>query len=399
MAQTIGVARLGVVLKFADGKEVILNEGSCVTGLRYMYNKKEYTLDGCVRVICARTTAYSNGPTTCPPEPYMQDYITPTQLVIDSSTEHHATLTKVNIADILDIEDAYDEHDTGEIPTTSVGGEDAKYKTLQDAIDAMERGDIDGELVLEEDVVENLVVRGTVMLDLNGHTITAPEAAPGDKYHHTIMVDGGTLIIDGEGEILNGTRRSYCVFNAGAGATEVTPDQKVTSLGDGCVIINGGTFRHTGEDKDHTSYCVVNHGSEMVINGGSFSTAYDYASLVCNGYQFEPLSTPIMTINGGEFAGGRHTINNDHSGHMRVTGGTFTMGTPWEGMDGKQGPKNVLRNENNARVIIEGGDFTGAIENSNTAEGSMQITGGTFTANVEAYLVKGYKQVSGKVSK
>lgn len=151
---TIGVARLGVIIKLSHDKAVVVNEGDCVTGLRYVYNRKEYTLDGCVRVICARTSSYAGGPTTCPPEPYTQNYITPTKLIIDSSEEHRATLTEVNIADIIDIESV------GLHGNNIVVGPGAEYKPLGDVVSAAEEGAVielmpgayEGDVVLNKDV-------------------------------------------------------------------------------------------------------------------------------------------------------------------------------------------------------------------------------------------------------
>lgn len=190
---TLGIARLGVIVKLSDDKSVILNEGDCVTGLRYTYNKKEYVLDGCVRVICARTVANANGPTTCPPEPYTQNFITPTQLILDSSTEHRATLTRVNIADIIDIAAVQTVH--GDEPV--VIGSGSQYRPIGDVLAEVEPGTTVSLLgdTFEDPITvangvalvcdENTVLAGPVILmgsaSITGGKITGPvtiNAAP-----------------------------------------------------------------------------------------------------------------------------------------------------------------------------------------------------------------------------
>ncbi|MCM1531959.1 MAG: hypothetical protein NC114_06765 [Ruminococcus flavefaciens] len=398
---TVAIARLGAILKIGTDKEFIVNEGDCIQGLVYNSGKTQVELDGCVRVICARTTNYTGGPTDCPPNPYTQNYISVTQLIIDASTEHNAMIHRVNVSDIVDISKVLPEHgaDDGTVPTTTVGGENSEYKTLQDAIDAMERGDLEGELSLEADMSEMVTIKGDVTINLNGHTLTPPANESNAAYNHVFVVDGGNLTINGEGEVIANGNQSYCVFNAGPNDNWLPGRVPSTSMGEGTVTINGGTFRQAGEDLAHNGYCIVNHGASMTINDGEFGMEFNRSSLIANGYQGTPESVSVMTINGGTFNGGRHTLNNDHGGVLKVTGGTFIMGEPWD-EEMKTGPKNVLRNEDTGKTTVTGGTFTGNVENSNEAENSLVISGGTFTADVKAYLLAGCTQDStGKVSK
>lgn len=171
---TVGVARLGVVLKINDEKEFIINEGDCVHGLRYTYGKKDYTLDGCVRVICAKTISYNNGPTTCPPDPYVQNYITPTQFIIDSSDMHKATITKVDIANITDLE-SVSEHDDGEDVVTpdAVVGVGPSYKALNEVLESLD----DGATVLLEEGEYDVPLtldKSVTIIGVDGVTLTKP---------------------------------------------------------------------------------------------------------------------------------------------------------------------------------------------------------------------------------
>ncbi|MCM1230113.1 MAG: hypothetical protein NC489_08270 [Ruminococcus flavefaciens] len=177
------VARIGAILTFKDGSTAVVNEGDCVTGLRYVYGKKEYTLDGCVRVVCARTTTCNAGPSTCPPEPYVQNYVTPTQLIIDSSTEHHAVMTKVNVADILSIE-SVQSHDPDESIIVGVG---PQYRPLADVLDAAEKDSI---IFLQGDTFEgDITVKNNVVLMCDDKTVLAGAV----RFEGSGVIVGGTV--------------------------------------------------------------------------------------------------------------------------------------------------------------------------------------------------------------
>lgn len=407
------IANVGVVLKFEDESTILINEGDLVTNLVYKQGKNEVTVTGTARVICARTVNYNSGPTECPPEPYLFNYIKPTMIIIDSSDEYNAQINRINISDIVSVEsvaepsdepadpDDPNNPDEPELPEVSIGGADSEYADLQSAIDAIESGKLVGKLSLADDVAveKTLVVKGDVTVNLNGHTISGPASEGNKAYAHVFYVDGGNLTIDGEGEIQCGSYQSYAVFNAGPADTWTPDKSPAVGGGVGTVTINGGKFVQTSTDKAHMGYLIVNHGAEMTINGGDFSMAFGWSSLICNGFQGTPTLSPKMTINGGTFKGGRHTINNDHAGRMTITGGEFQMGEKWDVTDGT-GPKNVLRNEADSFVTVSGGKFTGDVQNDNTAANAVKVTGGTFSADVSDYLPAGYRQdASGEVYK
>lgn len=272
------------------------------------------------------------------------------------------------------------------------------YKTLQDAIAAVESGDATGEITLMNNVEEELVITGDVTINLNGCVISVPISISNGRYHHTILVDGGNLTINGDGEVRNGNSQGYCIMNAGINDTWIAGGKTSTGMGIGTVTLNGGTYIHTGTKKETQAYVIVNRGSRMTINDGvKVDTMYDGSSLITNGYQKDPTCSPIMTINGGTFRGGRHTINNDHGGRMIIKDGVFRMGTPWVDQDFQTGPKNVLRNEEDSTAQITGGKFSGNIENTNETDGSLVITGGTFSVSVTKFVPDGYIQLNNGV--
>lgn len=188
---TLGIARLGVIIKLSDDKSVILNEGDCVTGLRYTYNKKEYVLDGCVRVICARTTANANGPTMCPPEPYTQNFITPTQLILDNSTEHRASLVRVNIPDIIDIASVQTVH--GDEPI--VVGVGSQYRPIADVLASVEPGTT--VTLLGDTFTDPITVNNGITLALDDNTVLAgPVVLQGSATITGGMITGPVTITD-----------------------------------------------------------------------------------------------------------------------------------------------------------------------------------------------------------
>jgi len=267
------------------------------------------------------------------------------------------------------------------------------FKTIQDAINAVENGSVHGDITLMSDVEESITIRGDVTIDLNGHNISAPKRDDTSTFHHTILVDGGNLVINGDGIVSNDTTQGYCILNASAGDTWLPDGQTSQSMGEGTVVLNGGKYIHNTDDPTRNGYVIVNRGARMTINEGvTVDTQRDDSSLVTNGFMGDPTAAPIMVINGGNYRGGRHTINNDHGGRMIINGGVFTMGTPWPDVDFASGPKNVFRNEAGSTAQIKGGSFIGNIENSNTTEKSLQISGGKFNVDVSSHIVEGMKQ-------
>ncbi len=202
---TIGIAKLGVIIKLNENKSVLLSEGDCVTGLRYTYKKREYVLDGCVRVICATTAANNGGPTTCPPEPYTQNYITPTQLIIDSSTDHRAVITKVPIAEIIDIADV--QHVHGDEPISIGSG--PQYRPIADVLAEVKPG---ATVNLLGDIFEDPITLS------NGVTLICDE--------NTVLE--GPVNIVGSGTIVGGKITAPVTLNASpaAAARAATNEQE-----------------------------------------------------------------------------------------------------------------------------------------------------------------------------
>ena len=101
MATTVR-AKVGVTLTLTK-RVVTVYEDDVLGDLRYNNLGTETVISGRIRAIVADTRANNNTSNSCPPEPYVERYITPRMLIIDSSDEYDAEMIRVNISDIIDI--------------------------------------------------------------------------------------------------------------------------------------------------------------------------------------------------------------------------------------------------------------------------------------------------------
>lgn len=98
----VSTAKLGVEL-CVDDHVYLLHEGDTVEDLIYMSGTTEKSISGVVRVLNASTKANNTIPSDCPPEPYAHRYISVFAMVIDSSEENDAELTRINTSSICSI--------------------------------------------------------------------------------------------------------------------------------------------------------------------------------------------------------------------------------------------------------------------------------------------------------
>ena len=250
-----------------------------------------------------------------------------------------------------------------------VGG--TYYKTLADAVAAADNNTV----TLLKDVTADITIPAgkTMTLDLNGKTLT-------NVNDHTIL-NNGNLTITGTGKVDNISHAKGALYNKGT------------------VVVNGGTFDRskengkTSNDSGSNSwYTIKNVGSMTIHDGATVQTAGNnttlgkFSSLVSNGYfnagdytNNRGLEQPILTIDGGTFRGGLNTIKNDDRARLTINGGTFSNYY-----------QAVVQNHNIAEIT--GGTFTAASDaNAKTygiyncgcgAEidlGTLTVSGGTFT--------------------
>lgn len=129
-------ALVGAKLTLDNGKVVTLHEGDIVQNLTYKVTTvSTNTITGAVRVIHAATTKATD-PNTCPPSSYISKLLNITSLVIDTSLVYNASLVKVDVSKIVDIESVAE--DGGAI----VVGPGSQYKDLNSVIEDAPEGSV-----------------------------------------------------------------------------------------------------------------------------------------------------------------------------------------------------------------------------------------------------------------
>ena len=323
----------------------------------------------------------------------------------------------------------------------AVGDEDAtsnntievkNSNALSEALSSEKSGTISIELTASFSA--DMVVRSgqAVSLNLNGQKLT-------NSSSDTITVEkGGTLTITGSGTVDNITNGKAAVNNnaggtvtlsggtytrsaeAGSSADNSGGNSYYTLLNHGTMTINSGVTVNQGPDGNGKFSSLIENGwyngnqnvgktpSTMIINVGTFSGGLntlkndDYGNLTIEGGTFENfaqscfLNWNVATINGGTFNGSNSTnpvILNAHidntmdQGELTINSGNFTGNYLLERMTGSG-------NDGLGTVKITDGVFTGTTgflsPSQPMGEGTISITGGTFSSNVKDYVATGY---------
>ena len=160
-------------------------------------------------------------------------------------------------------------------------------------------GDDHKVTVLCDGNVETTVeVNGTLIFDLNGHTVQA--APPNNRAFY--IKEGGNLTINDSSEAKTGLLESISSFNA---------ETVYFQGGNSSLTVNGGTIKSAGQTV--TSAGTVKAGYAITVNGGKiWSTGNSAISLSAN--------APVtFRMNGGEM------IGNGYSGTIFT--GTYGSGT------------------------------------------------------------------------
>ncbi|MCD7769352.1 MAG: MBG domain-containing protein [Oscillospiraceae bacterium] len=243
------------------------------------------------------------------------------------------------------------------------------YTTLQAAIAAAGDGDT---VTLLKGTTEDITIASNqkITLDLNGNKII-------NSSSHTITNYGTLTVTD------SSTAQTGTVDNVTHG--------KGALVNYGTAYLNGGTFTRSAEagtsssDNGGNSWYTVKNYNQMTVNGATIENSGKYSSCFANGYQntndktnAQAITgdvTPTLTINSGTVSGGINSVKNDDYAVLTINGGTF-----------KSYDQCAL--QNHSTVTINGGDFTGGkyvLYNcgcDGTADvGVMTINGGTFKAD------------------
>lgn len=249
----------------------------------------------------------------------------------------------------------------------------------------------EGVITLDKDVVlsTSADISESVVLDLNGHSITASDSWTSDGIHDYLIgvKRGATLTIRDSGN--NG------IINAAEPSKEgLVVAVKLTTKGESetgntaALIVNGGTIKGT-------DYAIsgngTRHGTSVTINGGDI--------IATNGTGIYNPQEGTLTVKGGSISGVNSAIEL-RSGTLNITGGSFTATAPSysEAASGSgttvTGAAVAISQHTTKKPItvsISGGTFTGAYAFSETnvqngsATKNVKITGisnGTFIGNV-----------------
>jgi len=191
------------------------------------------------------------------------------------------------------------------------------YETLQDAIDAARTGDT---VVLLQDIKlsETVKVNGTVVLDLNGKTITGTDNAT-SSFALIEIQPGAELTIDDSTEAKEGKITLTSTKNRGWNAySSVISNQR------GKLIVENGTLEHLGGTDMAYGIDNLTNGkgtyAETIINGGTVKSTYRAIRQFLNGVEAQN----ILTVNGGTIEGANKSIwmqdpsKNANSGTLTV---------------------------------------------------------------------------------
>ena len=226
-----------------------------------------------------------------------------------------------------------------------------------------------GEYKLTENIVLDspLTVPAdkTVVLDLNGHTIS-----------HTVECTSSYQMINNKGSLtINdsvGTGK-ISFDDTGAGDSGQTPGwASYTIRNEGTLIVNNGTIEHLGKQNNNANNAIFNIQGDTTINGGSIMAQYSRSVRLWHG---------SVTINGGSFDG-QVWVQAMSDCALTITDGTFKPAT--YGGDGS----SVYLTSDNKKVTLSvtGGTFltqfrcsnAGNVELDSDAYEFVQNTSGTY---------------------
>ncbi len=190
---------------------------------------------------------------------------------------------------------------------------DTYYTTLAEAIAE------GGEVVLLQDITfdSTIKVNGTVVLDLNGKTITGTDNAT--KNFALIEVQPGKELT------INDTVGTGKITLTATNDRDFNNYSSVISNQRGKLTVNGGTIEHLGGTDMAYGIDNLTNGkgtyAETVINGGTIKSTYRGIRQFLNGVEAQN----ILTVNGGTIEGANKSIwMQDPS--AKANSGTLTVG-------------------------------------------------------------------------
>lgn len=274
---------------------------------------------------------------------------------------------------------------TEETKAASIG--EAKYDTLQAAVDAAKEGDT---ITLTADVTENITIpkNAELTIDLNGNKITND----GD---HTIT-NNGTLIIDdysdkGTGTIDNVTHGKAAIWNNGT----MTVYSGTITRSEEAGTVNGAN--------GNSYYVILNHGTMTIgeDNGDNDNIKVEadggFSSLFENGWYDGNKNTSkensVLTIYGGTYTGGINTVKNDDYGELTIEDGLFTNVAQAAFMNWNIATVNGGTFKSDKYAVVNSGYGADSAD-----KGQLTITDGNFESKDAAISSADYASNFGNVS-
>ncbi len=221
---------------------------------------------------------------------------------------------------------------------------------------------------------------GTVVLNLNGYTITAPNRDGYTDRTQYVFDNYADLTIKGTGTINSRGIQNYGKLTIENGVTvkavDVNGGAGIWAYAGSETIINGGTFTAA-----EAAGC-VNSAGKLTINGGTFTQTQSTAAY-CYAINFSGTEGVITdaTVNGA------HGCVAVTAGTMTVKGGSFTT----TGVNAQS--DHVLYVSAGAKIVVEDGNFVGDHEAGGTSlynnASTASVTGGSFSDDVTDYVEPG----------
>lgn len=180
-----------------------------------------------------------------------------------------------------------------------------------------------GNVTLAEDLILTTAVSlKDVTLDLNGKTITLN--APTDGSVNDIKCYGATVIKGGEIVAADAETSRRCIYNYGDMTIDGTKFVQAYAR-KGAAINNEGKMTIKDATVDAVYYSIWNSGAnaDLTIEGGSFKTANDETIRDTWAYCVNNSNGARLVINGGNFTGNHGVINSISGAEAILNGGTF----------------------------------------------------------------------------
>ena len=267
--------------------------------------------------------------------------------------------------------------------------DDTYYATLAEALAAADEGET---IVIIDDVIltETLVNDKTVILDLNGKTISMNDASGATA---ALIKNNGTLTITDNSAEKNGK----ITFNTTTpSAANSYASNTISNYG--TITIEAGTIENTSLGS--ACYALDNYaGSTATINGGKFVA--EKTTVRIFNWTNGDAAKATLNINGGEILskdgyGVNVNAGNAPAIELNITGGTITT----EDTDYALAVYIVNKGSaENLKLSVSGGTFNGnfalnGVTSTTMAEDAISITGGSFEGII-CYDTPAYGFVSG----